>query len=157
MPQITPNWSQLQEFVWPVEGTYEGTILSSDEYAEEVPVDEEKDLWQVRFKILVTKCRDREDGKIVLDTDEQETVDELELTVTLPTSGPFVWRLREFLRVLGYPKRGKVDAFDTNDWHGKRVIFRITKRANEKTGREYHNIEWLARLPDETEQEAEAV
>lgn len=149
MPKITPNWSQLRESVWPVAGIYEGVILSSDEYATEVPINEDEDLWEVRFKVRVTRCRDHEDGRIVLDTDNREEVETLDLSVSLPTSGPFVWRLREFLATLGYPRRGKVDEVDTNDWHGKRVVFKVEKGTNEKTGREYHYIRWLGRIPDQ--------
>jgi len=147
MPEIIPDWSRVREFVWPVPGTYEGIILSTDDYAEEVERREGE--WELRFKVRVTRCRDRADGLIVVDG-EDEPVNELEMTVSLPTSGEFAWKLQHFLRILGYPKRGKVARFNTADWHGKRIVFKIVQRESKKTpGNTYSDIEWLGVLKQE--------
>ena len=149
MPRLRPDWSQVREFTWPVEGTYEGIVLSDEEHAKEVLVDEESELWEVRFRVKLVRCRDREDGKIVLDTEKREVVDTLEIGVSLPTSGPMAWRLQEFLRVLGYGRSGKVDEVDTNDWHGKRVVLKVVKGVSKKTGREYTTVRFVGRAREE--------
>lgn len=147
MPKIMPDWSKVRDLTWPVPGTYEAVILSSDEYAEEVELDDGE--WEVRFKLRIYKCKDRPDGLIVLEEDGRE-VEEHELSVNLPTSGQHAWRLQSFLRVLGYPRRGRVEEVDTNDWHGKRVVVKIDKRTSKANpGREYHTIEWLGRIKEE--------
>lgn len=141
MPKFRPDWSQLNEVVWPKVGTYEGIILSTDEYAREEQVN---DNWVLRFVVKLDKCRTRQDGLIELE--DGNVVQTHDLRVSLPTTGPNAWLLNRFLRMLGYPD--KVEGpVDTNDWHGKRVALKIETRPNRRGDGQIHVVEWLGLLP----------
>lgn len=140
----------MREINWPVEGVYEGIVLSDGEHFREIEVDEENELYMVQFDIRVTKCRDREDGKIALENGD--VVDSTDIRVSLPSSGENAWRLQEFLRVLGYRvgRSAEEEVYDSDEWHGKRVVFRVVRGVSKRTGKEYTSVRFIGRVRETT-------